>query len=112
MCRQVLGRVAVTGLAAAALAGVLTAAPDALANALCRVEPGLVFSYPSIDGGTTLPRNAQLLFVTSGGSLSSHIWWLADLGYSRPEIGTYFNRYRYDVGDRLTVGEHEVTLLL
>lgn len=112
-CRLVRGRVAAAWLVAvSSLGGVLTAAPNALANAPCRVESGVAFSYPSIDGGTTLPRNAQLLFVTSGGSMQSRLWWQPDGGYSTPEIGTHFDRFRFVVGDRLSVGEHEATLLL
>jgi hypothetical protein len=88
---------------------VLAATVDALANAVCRVEPAVPFSYPSIDGGTTLPRNAQLLFVTAGGWSPSIVRW-PDMGYSLSLTDTNFDRFRFDVGARLTVGEHEVTL--
>lgn len=98
-------------LAASALCVVSALAPSASAMAQCTLEPSVLFAYPSLETETTLPRNAELLFVTAGTISRSELVW-SDLYRSHPRNGGAFDRYRMDVEDRLTLGRHEAELVV
>jgi len=99
-------------LAASTLCVVPTLAPSASAMAQCTLEPSVLFAYPSLETETTLPRNAALLFVTAGTVQRTQLLWPSDLTTSRARGNEAFDRYVFDVGDRLTPGAHDVELYL
>lgn len=78
--------------------------------ALCTLEPSILFAHPSLDAETTLPRNAELLFVVAGSIQHAALVWLPDGERSVPRATIPFDRYRIDAGDRLTPGSHRAEL--
>ena len=95
---------------ASSLAALLGLEQPASGMALCTLEPSILFAHPSLDVETTLPRNAELLFVVAGSIQHAALVWLPDGERSAPRATIPFDRYRIDARDRLTPGSHQAEL--
>jgi len=88
--------------------GVLWASA-APANGICAVDRPIQLAYPDI-GTDSVPRNAEVLYVFDG-LVHGRIRW-PDGSWSRPVEGPGISQFRFDVGERLVPGEHEIVLEL
>jgi hypothetical protein len=89
----------------------LTLTPAAFAWGECDIGTPLQFAYPSVDTEATIPRNAQLLFVVDGMINNARLNW-PDYEHTASRDGSPFDRYRFDVSERLTPGRHQAVLVL